>query len=283
MAFDRMGRRIEMRTVKDGEETLQRFIYDNYLCSQQLRGIDNALFQSYVWDPTEPIATRPLVFLPASGEIAYYFHDGNKNVTDLVSLSGDVAHYDYAPFGDRISLGTSENVICFSSEFYDNTLRLVYYNYRYYDTGSGRWLAYDKLEERDFPNMYMFADNIPSSRWDTLGLACCGTEEYNPLLRCCVESNGRHVTYSRWTKKRQDSKNVVDVDVGEYQAYCNTLGWKGIPVLSQRVALDSARQEDHAPTQKMVRFPPRTQTMRTKTERGLVLFSGLINGVRTLN
>ena len=32
MAFDRMGRRIEMRTVKDDEETLQRFVYDNYLC-----------------------------------------------------------------------------------------------------------------------------------------------------------------------------------------------------------------------------------------------------------
>ena len=29
MSFDRMGRRVEMRTVKDGEETLQRFVYDN--------------------------------------------------------------------------------------------------------------------------------------------------------------------------------------------------------------------------------------------------------------
>ena len=36
MAFDRMGRRVEMRTVKDGAETLQRFVYDNYLCIQQL-------------------------------------------------------------------------------------------------------------------------------------------------------------------------------------------------------------------------------------------------------
>ena len=54
MAFDRMGRRVEMRTVKDGAETLQRFVYDNYLCVQQLRGADNALFHSYVWDPTNP-------------------------------------------------------------------------------------------------------------------------------------------------------------------------------------------------------------------------------------
>ena len=54
MVFDRMGRRVEMRTMKDGAETLQRFVYDNYLCVQQLRGTDNTLFHSYVWDPTNP-------------------------------------------------------------------------------------------------------------------------------------------------------------------------------------------------------------------------------------
>ena len=47
MSFDRMGRRVEMRTVKEGVETLQRFVYDNYLCIQQLRGSDNVLFLDY--------------------------------------------------------------------------------------------------------------------------------------------------------------------------------------------------------------------------------------------
>ena len=102
MAFDRMGRRIEMRTVKDGEETLQRFVYDNYLCIQQLRGTNNALFHSYVWDPTEPIATRPLIFIPSGGEVAYYFHDGNKNVSDLVPTSGISVHYDYIRHPHRL-------------------------------------------------------------------------------------------------------------------------------------------------------------------------------------
>ena len=92
MAFDRMGRRVEMRTQSADSDTLQRFVYDNYLCIQQLRGADNALFHSYVWDPTEPIATRPLIFLPSSGVLSYYFHDGNKSVSDLVSLSGVFFH-----------------------------------------------------------------------------------------------------------------------------------------------------------------------------------------------
>ena len=99
MSFDRMGRRVEMRTVKEGVETLQRFVYDNYLCIQQLRGSDNVLFHSYVWDPTEPIATRPLVF-QTQGQTFYYTHDGNKNVIDILTPSASsVAHYDYAPYG----------------------------------------------------------------------------------------------------------------------------------------------------------------------------------------
>ena len=43
MSFDRMGRRIEMRTQSADSDLLQRFVYDNYLCILQLRGADNAL------------------------------------------------------------------------------------------------------------------------------------------------------------------------------------------------------------------------------------------------
>ena len=113
MAFDRMGRRVEMRTMKDDTETLQCFVYDNYLCIQQLRGTDNALFQSYVWDPTEPIVTRPLIFLSAASSLAYYFHDGNKNVSDLVDIQGSVVHCAYTPFGTPTASAPSENPFIF--------------------------------------------------------------------------------------------------------------------------------------------------------------------------
>ena len=154
MAFDRMGRRVEMRTMKDGAETLQRFVYDNYLCIQQLRGADNALFHSYIWDPTEPIATQPLIFLPASGVLSYYFHDGNKNVSDLVCLSGAFVHYDYTSFGTCNTNDTLRNPIRFSSEMYDASLGLVYYNYRHYSDVNGQWGARDPLGEEVSVNLY---------------------------------------------------------------------------------------------------------------------------------
>ena len=169
MAFDRMGRRIEMRTMKDDTETLQRFAYDNYLCIQQLRGADNALFHSYIWDPTEPIATRPLVFLPASGEIAYYFHDGNKNVSDLIPTSGSPIHYAYAPFGTLSASAPSENPLAFSSEYYDFALGYVYYNYRHYDPAIGRWIQRDPLAEMGGINLFSFLSNAPLASIDILG------------------------------------------------------------------------------------------------------------------
>ena len=169
MSFDRMGRRIEMHTVKDGEETLQRFAYDNYLCVQQLRGTDNALFQSYVWDPTEPIATRPLVFIPSVGETAYYFHDGNKNVSDLVSTSGALICYNYTSFGTPTTATPSENPYWYSSEFYDKLLGLVYYNYRHYCSSSGRWGTRDPLES-EIKCFYLFLCNSPLGAYDYLGL-----------------------------------------------------------------------------------------------------------------
>ena len=170
MAFDRMGRRVEMRTQSADSNLLQRFVYDNYLCIQQLRGTDNTLFQSYVWDPTEPIATRPLVFQPVSGEVAYYFHDGNKNVSDLVPFSGTPIHYAYTSFGAPTASAPSENPFGFSSEVCDNQLGLVYYNYRHYHSDVGRWYVRDVLNEYSSLNLFIFVENAPLRAFDYLGL-----------------------------------------------------------------------------------------------------------------
>ena len=169
MAFDRMGRRIEMRTLKDGSDLLQRFVYDNYLCIQQLRGVENALFHSYVWDPTEPIATRPLIFIPSVGEIAYYFHDGNKNVSDLVGIQGNIVHYAYTPFGSPTVSAPLENPFGFSSECYDKVLALFYYNYRHYNPSVGRWNVREPLGELGCINLFHFSKNNPNNAFDVIG------------------------------------------------------------------------------------------------------------------
>ena len=185
MAFDRMGRRVWMRESEGDMVTKEeRFVYDGYLCVQRLDATQgNAVRTEFVWDPTEPIATRPLVMRAKNWDLnLFYTHDGNKNVSEVFyhALQNSIAaHYDYAPFGavTRTSRATrvtnrdllSENPFRFSSEYHDATLGLVYYNYRHYNPQDGRWSGFDSLE-RGCANLYSFLNNNPVYRTDILGL-----------------------------------------------------------------------------------------------------------------
>ena len=64
----------------------------------------NAVRTEFVWDPTEPIATRPLAMRAKNwGLNLFYSHDGNKNVSEVfchAPQNGIAAHDDYAPFGE---------------------------------------------------------------------------------------------------------------------------------------------------------------------------------------
>ena len=183
MAFDRMGRRVEYQETRAGQvATHFRFVYDNFLCVQRLNVANgNAVRTEFVWDPTEPIATRPLVMRAKNwGLNLFYTHDGNKNVSEVfyyAPQNGIAAHYDYAPFGavTRTARATrvtnrdllSENPFRFSSEYHDAPTFLVYYNYRHYTPLSGRWLGRDPASIKiDYQAMR----NNPILTYDELGL-----------------------------------------------------------------------------------------------------------------
>ena len=54
----------------------------------------------FVWDPSEPVATRPLAMRAKNwGLNLFYSHAGNKNVSEVfhhAPQNGIAAHYDYA-------------------------------------------------------------------------------------------------------------------------------------------------------------------------------------------
>ena len=144
----------------------------------------NAVRTEFVWDPTEPVATRPLAMRAKNlGLNLFYSHDGNKNVSEVfyhAPQNGIAAHYDYALFGavTRTSSATrvtnrdliSENPFRFSSEYHDAPLSLVYYNYRHYQTYVGRWCTREPLEEMASFGIYGFVRNNPIGLIDIYGL-----------------------------------------------------------------------------------------------------------------
>ena len=185
MKFDRMGRRVEYVEIVNGNtNTHHRFVYDGYLCVQRLNGAsNNAVELAFGWDPTESVATRPLWIQRVSGTYNFfYFHDGNKNVSELVSYQtsrGVPAHYEYAPFG-AVTVATTNtaftafdvaltNPFRFSSEYTDGALGLVYYNYRHYDWDIGRWLTREQIEEIIVVSRYAFVYNNSLWYYDLLG------------------------------------------------------------------------------------------------------------------
>ena len=191
MSYDRMGRRV---TKND-----QGFVYDGYLQVANFEHqTSNIKLQTFIWDPTEPVATRPLVwnsstFQPFNFSTSYYTHDGNKNVSEVVAENGGVAtHYEYAPFGAFTtspynSTSTAYdsrtiNPFRFSSECSDDMLGLVYYNYRHYNPLFGRWCARDPYY--DCP-VYGVVRNCSINAFDYLGLATVkvGERIVNPEAR----------------------------------------------------------------------------------------------------
>ncbi len=185
MDFDRMGSRTFYKEEVNGVVTKHhRFVYDNYLCVQKVDALNNnSQINLFVWDPTEPVATRPLFTQRGTGYKFFYTCDGNKNVSEFVHFeqrNGIAAHYDYAPFGAvtrAISVSavtdntfTTDNPFRFSSEYHDDTLGLVYYNYRHYNPMDGRWVSKDPLGEKGGINCYVNNLSIQNGI-DFLGLA----------------------------------------------------------------------------------------------------------------
>ena len=161
------------------EKNSQQFFYDGYLQIADNGG------NVYAWDPIEHQLSRPLhcqLRILDDEHVLFYFHDGNKNVSDIVSERGDVSgHYEYVAFGG-VNMQCGEdaelNLWRFSSEFFDEETQTVYFNYRHYDPQVGRWLRRDPIGEIHLENPFVFVKNRVVGKVDELGLRdCCKCNE----------------------------------------------------------------------------------------------------------
>ena len=171
--YDSQGRRTYKKVTSNGSVTLhQRYIYRGYLqiaCIDLTRSHHPALW-FITWDPTQPVASRPLV-IQISGTWYTYGWDRTKNICEVFGSTGYISTtYTYTPFGFITSSGSVTQPIQWSSEMWDEVLGLVYYNWRYYNTMQGRWISRDKaITLFDMLNLYKYSSNSPCCHTDTLG------------------------------------------------------------------------------------------------------------------
>ena len=158
MSYDHMGRRREKND--------QRFFYDGCLQIAEFTAVipysSFLLRNSYAWDLSEPVATRPLAWF-CGDSVMCYTHDGNKNVSEAIDFDGTLfVHYEYAPFGAVIMQrgeSADTNPWRFSSEYADDDTATVYYNYRHYEPVTGRWLCRDPYKEEE-DTFFVYIDFI---------------------------------------------------------------------------------------------------------------------------
>ncbi len=229
MSFDRMGRRVAKND--------QLFV-----CLGYLQVADNS-GNTYIWDPTEPIATRPLVW-NREGSVEYYIHDGNKNLSEVVASDCDVtAHYEYAPFGAVVAQNgedASINKWRFSSECADDVIELVYYNYRHYEQILGRWLRIDPAEIRGGVNLFEFTLNQPLRYSDILGLLKNDVEVVvSPVLPMlqekCNHTNERHEVKSaapHFVIFRDHEWRLIGAAYVPLAAHCGAHGVRALPFVA---------------------------------------------------
>ena len=120
------------------------------------------------WDPSQSIVTRPLA-IQKDGTWYTYGWDLSKNIVELYGPSGYIRNtYSYTPFGEVTAIGDVVQPIQWSSEFNDNDLGLVYYNYRYYNQFCSKWITRDPYKNKFIKNLYTYGNN--PFKTDFLGL-----------------------------------------------------------------------------------------------------------------
>jgi RHS repeat-associated protein len=122
--------------------------------------------------------------------VHHLFYDGNGNVTSLRDDAGNLScEYTYGPFGETLTARGSDaalanNAFKFSTKYADAESGLLYYGYRFYNPGTGRWLNRDPIEEFGGMNVLAFVQNATPNSYDVLGLdePKLGTDDPTPTV-----------------------------------------------------------------------------------------------------
>lgn len=170
--YDSMGRRATKKVTVNGSVTLhQRFLYRGYLqiaCCDLTRSNHPCLWL-LTWDPSQPVATRPLA-IQKDGTWYTYGWDLTKNICEVYGQHGYIrTSYAYSPYGESNGDGDVEQPIQWSSEYLDKETNLAYYNYRFYSAEAGCWINRDAIQEKFTLGLYVYLDNNPVVDVDILG------------------------------------------------------------------------------------------------------------------
>ena len=178
-AYDTQWRRVaKVVSYRDGDHweplVTHQFLYDGWNLITEITDLVPAYqidTSTYVWGEDVSGTLQGaggiggLICASFNGTTAFYHYQANGNVMALTDATGALAaSYAYTPYGALLAATgplAAVNPMRFSTKYTDDETGLLYYGYRYYDAGVGRWLSNDPIGISGGLNMYGFCGNNP--------------------------------------------------------------------------------------------------------------------------
>ncbi|MDB6057608.1 MAG: repeat protein, partial [Verrucomicrobiales bacterium] len=166
----------ERRFVYDGNLVIEERDANNRSQVYYTRGRDLSGTLAHAGGIGGMLARTPTTdyMTSSSAAHAFYFSDGNGNITTLTSTNQLVlAKYLYDSFGNTLSKSgplADLNLYRFSSKELHLNSGLIYFARRFYDPNLQRWLNNDPIAEWGGFNLSRYVENDPVNKADRWGL-----------------------------------------------------------------------------------------------------------------
>jgi len=102
----------------------------------------------------------------------------------LPFLCGSTQNYAYSAYGECLSGKDAVNAFRFVGRYggmQDDETGLTYFWNRWYDSKAGRWMSEDPVRQGGGNNLYEYANNLPTSAIDPMGLISTDEYQINPI------------------------------------------------------------------------------------------------------
>ncbi len=207
-----------LREVKRGSSGTVHYVFEGTEPIFEKRIADGRI-RSYVYALGKHLARVDGVIGDSNAKVYYYHTDHEGSIKVVTDATGKVVYNaDYFAFGTQFSKdGDFDETHTFTGKEYDPDINLYYYNARFYDSETGRFISEDSKADPNNPNLYSYCANDPLNRTDPTGLYQSFGHAFITRAACASTGfSGKAVNQMVAGNVGTDNKNSPNYDRGQH-------------------------------------------------------------------